>query len=104
MLGRRALMRRNGVTRPPLCRKRTASFRDVRLVLVPEMFQRRQHRRDRGVAEGTEGLAGDIPRNAREKIEVAHLPFSALDFSENLVQPVGAFAARRAFAARLVTV
>jgi hypothetical protein len=30
-----------------------------------------------------------------EKIEVAHLPFTALDAAEDLVQPVGTLAARR---------
>ena len=39
-----------------------------------------------------------------EQIEVAHLPVAPLDPAKNFVQPVRAFTAGRALAARLVTV
>ena len=61
---------RNGVMRATACdaapvgRQRAPAFPDVRFVLVPEMLQRRQHRRDRGVAEGAERLAGDVAGDA----------------------------------------
>ena len=71
---------------------------------MPEVLERRQHRGDRGVAERAERLAGDVAGNARQQIEIAHLPFATLDPGQNLVEPVGAFAARRALAARLVPV
>src|SRR5262249_57882036 len=71
----------------PWCGQRAAPFPDVRFVLVPEMLQRRLDRRDGGVAERAQGLAGDVPRDAREQIEVAHLPFAALDPPQDLVQP-----------------
>src|SRR5262249_5665361 len=93
-----------GLPRAPVGRQRAAPFGDVRLVLVPEMLQRRQHRRDGRVAERAQRLAADVVRDAREQIEVAHLSFAALDAAQNLVQPVGSLAARRALAARLVAV
>src|SRR5262245_44523617 len=88
----------------PRCRQRAPMLPDVRLVLVPEMLERRLDRRDRGVAERAERLAADVARDARQQIEVAQLPLTLFDPSQDLVQPVGAFAARRAFAARFVTV
>ncbi len=69
--GRHGLMRSHRVPRPPRRGQRAAPFLDVRLVLVPEMLQRRQHRRDRGVAERAQRLAGDVARDAREQIEIA---------------------------------
>src|SRR5262245_7509688 len=86
------------LSRAPVGRQRAPSFPDVRLVLVPEMRQRSQHRRDGGVAERAQGLAGDIPGDAVEQVEIAHLAFTSLDALENLEQPVGAFTARRALA------
>ena len=74
-----AFLVRPTVLRPPRGRKRAAAFLDVRLALVPEMFQRRQHRRDGGVAERAERPAADVVRNAREQIEIAHLPIAAPD-------------------------
>src|SRR5262245_54354671 len=85
----------------PIGRQGAPSFPDVRLVLVPEVLQRRQDRRDGGVAERAQGLAGDIAGDAVEQVEIAHLAFTSLDALENLEQPVRAFTARRAFAARL---
>src|SRR4051794_8547941 len=99
-----ALMRSHRVLRAPWGRERAAAFLDVCLVLVPEMLQRRQHGRHRRVAEGAQGLAADVARDAREQIEVARLPLATLDAAQDLVEPVGAFSARRALAARLVAV
>src|SRR5262249_28056277 len=90
--------------RAPGSKQGTAVLANVRLVFVAEMLQRRLHRGDRGVAEGAQRLAADVRRDAREQIEIAHLPLAVLDAAQDLVQPVGALAARRAFAARFVTV
>ena len=68
------------------------------------MLQRRQHGRDGGVTESAERLAADVRRDTRQQIEIAHLAFAALDLAQNLVQPVRAFAARRALSAGFVTV
>src|ERR1700704_3166397 len=87
---------------PPVGRERAPAFLDVSFVLVPEMLERSQNGRDRGVAEGAERFAGDVGRDAREQVEIAHLSFAALDALQDLVQPVGALAAGRALAARLV--
>src|SRR5262249_34431986 len=85
-------VRSHGLARAPLGGQRAASFLDMRLVLMPEMLQRRQHRRDGGVAEGAQRLAADVGRDAGEQIEIAHLPFAALDAPQDLVQPVGPLA------------
>src|SRR6185503_15151746 len=98
------LMRPHRLARPPFRRQRAAPFLDVRLVLVAEMLQRRQHRRHRRVAERAQRLAGDVVRDALQHVEVAHLPLAALDAAQDLVEPVGALAAGRALAARLVAV
>src|SRR4051812_45311020 len=57
----------------PVGRQRTPALLDVRFVFVAEMFQRREHRRDRRVPERTQRLAADVPGNAGEKIQVAEL-------------------------------
>src|SRR5688572_28780791 len=98
------LMRGYWLPRSPARRQRAPAFPHVRFVLVSEVLQRRQHRRDGGVAEGAERFAGDVLGNALQEIEVAHLTLAALDLAKDLVEPVGAFPARRALAARLVTV
>src|SRR5918994_19647 len=64
----------------------------------------RQHRRGRGVAERTQRLADDVGGDPEEQVDVLHLPVAALDALQQLVEPVGAFAARRALAARFVAV
>src|SRR5947208_959812 len=88
----------------PVRLQRAAPFLDVRFVLVPEVLDRRQHRRYGRVAERTQRLAGNVSRNAEQQVEIAHLPATALDLLQHFVQPVGPFAARRALAARLVAI
>ena len=83
---------------------RTAALTDVRFELVPEQIQRRQHRRRGGVAKRAERLADDVVGDAVQEIDVLHLALSPLEALEQLVEPVAAFAARRALAARLVAV
>src|SRR5437764_487161 len=93
-----------GLPGSPFSWQRAAPFLDVRFVLVPEVLQRGQHRRDRRVAERAKRFPGDVAGDAAQQIQIAHLPFAALDALQNLVQPIGSLAARRAFAAGLVTV
>src|SRR5437762_2832457 len=59
-------------------------FPDMRLVLVPEVLQGRQHWRRGGVAEGAQGLAGDVARDAQQQIQIAHLPAATLDLLQDL--------------------
>ena len=66
-----SVRRPTGVPRAPLGRQRAAALADVRLVLVPEVLQRREHRRRGGVAERAERLAGDVAGDAGEQIEIA---------------------------------
>src|SRR5262245_13530311 len=72
--------------RPPWRRHRAPPFPDMRLVLVPEVLERRDDGRDRGVAERAQGLAGDVGGNARQQIQIPHLPVAPLDAPEDLVQ------------------
>src|SRR5688572_24505701 len=58
------------VLRAPVGRERATSFSDMRLVLVPEMLQRRQDRRHGGVAERAERLARDVGGDARQQIQI----------------------------------
>src|SRR4026207_2453627 len=86
-------VRSHRLARAPVGRQRAPPFFDVRLVLVPEMLQRSQDRRDGGIAERAQRLAGDIPGNAVEQIEVAHLAFRALcpaPYPGSSVAPFGA--------------
>ncbi len=93
-----------GFARAPVGRHGAAAFADVRLVLGAEVLDRRQRRRRRGVAERAQRLADDVVADADQQVDVAHLPFAVLDPRQDLVEPVAAFAARRALAARLVLV
>src|SRR6266496_3046028 len=77
--------------RPPRRGQRAPPFPDVRFVLVPEMLQRRQHGRDRRVAEGAKRLAGNIRRNILQHVQIPRLPVALLDPVEDLVEPVRAF-------------
>src|SRR5687768_12047114 len=52
--------RQHRLFRPPVRGQRAAAFGDVRLELLPEVVQRREDRRCRGVAERTQRLADDI--------------------------------------------
>src|SRR4030095_6637581 len=63
-------VRSDGLPRAPVRDQRAPPFPDVGLVLVPEMLQRRHHRRDGGVPERAEGLAADVGRDARQEIEI----------------------------------
>src|SRR3954463_2961550 len=80
-------VRSHRLPRAPLGWQSASAFSNVRLVLVPEMFQRRHHRRHRGVAKCTERFPRDISRDAAQQIEIAHLTFAAFDAVQNLVQP-----------------
>src|SRR5262249_12102589 len=92
------------LARTPRGRQRASSLANVRLVLVPEVLERRDHRCRGGIAERAQRFAGDVRRDAREQVEIAHLAFAAFDALEDLVEPVGPLAARRALAARLVAI
>src|ERR1700682_4547857 len=92
------------LTCTPLGWQRAAAFLNVRLVLVPAALQRGQHGRNGGVTERAERLASDVLGNARQQIEITHLTCAALDLPQNFVQPIGALAAGRTLAARLVAV
>src|SRR5256885_5285671 len=60
-----ASVRSHRLPRAPGCGEGAAAFCDVRFVFVAEVLQGRQHRRDRGVAERAQRLAGDVAGDAR---------------------------------------
>ena len=61
-----------------------------------------------GVAAASPNAQSVLPTmlfdDAEEQVEIFHLSFAALDAQQQLVEPVAAFAAWRALAARLVAV
>src|SRR5262245_24613337 len=82
---------------------------DVRLELVPEALDGRRDRRHRARAERTDrGLLGrprdagaDVVGDVHQQVEVLGPAVAVEDALEDLLQPAGALAARRALAARL---
>src|SRR6476646_1997963 len=94
-----ALVGRHRVPGAPFGRQRASPFPDMGLVFVPEVLQRRQHRRHRRVTERAQRLAPDVGRNAGQPLQISRLAFTALDAWGYVVQPVGALPARRALAA-----
>jgi hypothetical protein len=76
----------------------------VRFVLGTEMLQRRQGWRRSRIAKGAQRLARDQIRDILEQGKVLEFSLPALDLGEDVHQPLGALAARRALAARLVSI
>src|SRR5262249_3841173 len=66
----RSSVRADRMPRAPVGRQRAAALADMRLVLVPEMLDRRQHRGDGGIAECAERFAGNVSRDAQQQIEI----------------------------------
>src|SRR6187401_3664982 len=97
-------MREDGRFRPPLGWQRAAPFAYVCFEFVLEQLQCRQHGRRGGITERAERLADDVVGHAEQQVDILRPPFPALDALEELVEPVAAFAARRALAARLVAI
>src|SRR6267142_1836656 len=84
--------------------ERAAALVDVRDELVAEL---RDVARDDDcvrVAERAEALAVDPVADVEQQVEVLLRGAPVLELAEDRRQPAGAFAARRAFAARLVLV
>src|SRR5262245_27219099 len=76
--GRAARLRQGlleGLPHPPPA----ALLAHVVLVLVAELLERRLGRRDRGIAERAERLAGDRVADAPERLEVLLAPLTLLD-------------------------
>ena len=84
--------------------ERAAAFVDMRLELVPELGHVADDRDRVGVAQRAEALAVDPLGDVEQQVEVALRAAPLLDLQQDLRQPLGADAARRALAARLVLV
>ena len=59
---------------------------------------------NRGVAQRTEALAGDVVADVQQQVQVFHTALASLDTAQDPVHPVCALTARDAFATRLVAV
>src|SRR6266511_2761323 len=77
---------------------------DVLVELCTEVLKGRDDRAGGAVAEGTEGTAEDRVTDVRQRVHVLAAALAALQPGEDLPHPVGALAAGRALAARLVRV
>src|SRR5512139_2968022 len=77
---------------------------DVMLELVAKMFEEALHRHRRRIAERADGMAANVPCHAVEQIHVLRSPLAMFDAMDDAVHPAGAFAARRALAARFLEV
>src|SRR5438067_13898573 len=85
-----------------LALERAAALVDVRLELRAPVLEIALHRIHGEVAERAQGLAQDAPADGVEQVELGELGIAGLDALEELHHPARPFAARRAFAARLV--
>src|SRR6188508_2061460 len=75
---------RSGVPAAPGRGHGAAPFANVILVFGPEILQRGQRRRCRGIAERAQRLARNQAGDVLEQAEVLHLAFAALDLLENV--------------------
>src|SRR4029450_11645833 len=64
-----------------------AALADVRLVLVAERRNGREHRCRLRIPESAQRLAHDVPCHRQQQVQIAHLPFAALDLAEQPMQP-----------------
>src|SRR5947199_6414414 len=84
--------------------ERAAALLPVRDVLVLEVLHRRCDRAGGAVTERAEGATEDVVARVEQRGDVLRVALALLESLEDLHHPVGAFAARRALAARLVGV
>src|SRR3990172_4857283 len=77
---------------------------DVILELVAKMVDERAHRHCRRVTQRADGASLDVVGNVVQEIEVFRLAAARLDAVDHAIQPAGAFAARRALAARFLLI
>src|SRR5690606_31054775 len=71
------------------------------LELVPEVLQEALHRPRGRVAERADSVALDLVRDVHEHVEIGPRALAVDDSGQHTPEPAGAFAARRALAARL---
>ena len=81
-----------------------AAVVDVRLELVAELVDVARDRDRVRVSERAEALAEDAVADVEQQVEIGLVAAAVLDLLEDLREPAGADAARRALAARLVLV
>src|SRR5579859_5940674 len=85
-----------------------ADFAMAVLDMIFEFFAEEADAADNGaggrIAEGAEGLSADVIANIDQQIDILLAALAMLQALQNLGQPVGSFAARRAFATGLVAV
>src|SRR5512138_3463040 len=74
------------------------------LELVAEVLEEALHRPRGGVAERADGVALDAARDVDQQLQVVPVALPGHDPADHAVHPAGAFAARRALAARLTLI
>src|SRR6476469_1907210 len=77
---------------------------DVVLELAAEMFDEALDRQRRGVAQRADRAALDVVGDGRQHVDVLGPARAVLDAIDHSPQPAGAFAARRALAARFLEI
>ena len=77
---------------------------DVMLELRPKMLDEALHRQRGGIAERANRSTLDVIRDGGQHIEVFLTALAVLDPVHHSPEPTGAFAARRALAARFLEV
>src|SRR3954454_19380564 len=83
--------------------ERACLLLDMGHVLISILLDGRDHRRRGEIAQGAQHLAGNFARERQQQVEVAWHAAALFDPRQDLPQPRGAFAARRALATRLMT-
>src|SRR3954470_5825196 len=87
-----------------LAGKGAAALLDVRLELAAELAQVALHRIHGEVAERAQRPSEDARADALDQVEIRVLAAAVLDLLQELDEPAGSLAARRALSARLVHV
>src|SRR5690349_7444121 len=77
---------------------------DVVLELSAEMLDEALHWQRRGIAQRADGASRDVVGHRNQLLEIFASAFAVLDALHHAIQPTGAFAARRALAARFLEV
>src|SRR6185295_12917309 len=78
-----------------------AAVVDHVLELVPEVLEEALHRPRRRIAERADGVTFDAIRHIEQQAQLLAPALAGDDALQQAVHPAGAFAARRALAARL---
>src|SRR5262245_6744247 len=83
---------------------RTGAMAQVLFEFGPELGDETDHRHGRGIGQHADGIAHHVVRDLLQQIDVVWAGAAVLEAGEEVLQPAGPFATRRALAARFVMV